>query len=339
MINPLLYRVLSVQSESFECTKMQEFIFDECVELGCDVEFDKAGNLYVTKGISATYPCIVSHMDTVHKILPDNEYMVIADDNIAIAYNPVKNDVTGIGGDDKVGIYIALQMLRELDYCKAVFFVDEEVGCAGSSQAYMDFFLDCRFALQCDRKGNNDFVDSIFGTQLYGNDFHDAILPIITAYGYSETSGGLTDVYQLAENGIGIAVANMSCGYYNPHSDNEIVNLADVENCRRMVYEIMNTCTDYYGYKSVSKSWGYDDWYDKPYNSQSWYDDKKNYDICYSCNEWVAEDELENGYCAGCINWHGDNGVSIAKPIAKKLDYHHKPKAKSNHKQSKTKKK
>lgn len=338
MINPLLYRVLSVQSESFDCAKMQDFIFDECVELGCDVEFDKAGNLYVTKGMSATYPCIASHMDTVHKILPDGEYMVIADDNIAIAYNPVKNDVTGVGGDDKVGIYIALQMLRELDYCKAVFFVDEEVGCAGSSEAHMDFFLDCRFVLQCDRKGNSDFIDNIFGTQLYGNDFHNAILPIITAHGYTETSGGLTDVYQLSENGIGIAVANMSCGYYNPHSDNEIVNLADVENCRRMVYEIMTQCTDYYGYKHTSKSYGhYDDWY-KPYRADSWYDEKKNYAICYSCNEWVAEDEMEEGFCMGCINWHGEYGLTATKPIAKKVNYH-QPKSKTNHKPSKSKKK
>ena len=213
MINPLLLKILNVQSETYDCGRMMDFVLNELFELGCWIDYDKAGNIYAVKGDADHYPCIVAHLDTVHKIVPDNEYVVISDDEYAFAYNPVKHKMTGVGGDDKVGIYIALQMIRELDACKVAFFVDEEVGCLGSAEADMTFFQDVRFVLQCDRKGNDDFVYNIMGMSLYTDRFSNDILPIISAYGYSENTGGLTDVYQLAENGIGVCVANMSGGY------------------------------------------------------------------------------------------------------------------------------
>lgn len=329
MMNPLLLEVLNIQSETYKCERMIDFVMDKCFELGCSLDYDDAGNLYVTKGESDTYPCIVSHMDTVHDILPDNQYKVMYDDEHAFAFNPLKMKMTGVGGDDKVGIYIALQMLKDLDYCKAAFFVDEEIGCRGSAIADMTFFSDVRFVLQCDRKGNKDFVYNIMGTQLYDEKFSDAILPIISQFGYEESTGGLTDVYQLAENGVGVAVANMSCGYYHPHTDEETISLSDVEHCRRMVYQIMISCTDVYSYKHSYKQ--YDTWWKDGGNGIAYYNTKKKdtwYDTpdwsgweyksgiysktidaksktCWDCgNQYKAHEINNHGLCESCTSYH-----------------------------------
>ena len=334
MINPLLLEILQIQSVTYDTERMAEFIIDKCFELGCSVEYDK-GNIYVTKGVSITYPCIVSHTDTVHAIIPDKDYMVVSDDNIAMAYDIRKMQPTGVGGDDKVGIYICLQMLKDLEYCKAAFFRDEEYGCLGSAEADMEFFKDCRYILQCDRKGNSDFVYNIMGVDLYSFDFSDAVAPILERYGYSEHTGGLTDVYQLAENGVGVCVANMSCGYYNPHMDDEMINLADVENCRWMVYEMFKTIISVFPYEIVRKKYnsapskiiGYDsyngDAWGKDYTSKpvfkngvwydsDWYaDDIKNprdVSYCYDCyHEFSKKDLNKYGICEECEKYYHDD--------------------------------
>lgn len=276
-MNKLFYSILNIQSATYETERMAEFIFDYALYMGWEIDIDN-DNLYITKGTSPDgyYPCIVSHTDTVHAIIPDSDYKVIYDDNIAMAYDIKKMQPTGIGGDDKVGIYICLSMLESLDYCKAAFFRDEEVGCLGSGVAMMSFFKDCRFILQCDRKGNKDFVYNIMSTLLYSDKFFSAVNPIISKYGYEESMGGLTDVYTLADNGAGISVANMSCGYWNPHMDDEMINLNDVDNCLNMVYEIMSNCTDVYTHaieKPVYKNYNTNKYYTGKSDYGNWHED------------------------------------------------------------------
>lgn len=348
MMNKLFLEILNVQSYSRETERMAEYIFDHCLSNNYDVAYED-GNLYVTKGISpdGTYPCIVSHTDTVHKIIPDQDYYVVHDDNVAFAYNLSKMQMTGVGGDDKVGIYVCLRMLQDLPYCKAAFFRDEEIGCVGSMSADLTFFKDCRFILQCDRKGNKDFVSDIFCTQLYSQEFSDAIAPILADYGYSETSGGLTDVYQLSEDGVGISVANMSCGYFNPHTDEEMINLHDVENCRSMVFEIMVRCDKRYEHTNIKMKPNYGgryyDWYDEDYymynktdkkdsknievNGNTWdgwtYDKGKYTKVvdykhtgyeCWSCGFDVQYEELSpEGLCDRCEGYHSDY---FSKPVS-----------------------
>jgi len=347
MINPLLLEVLKVQSETYKCDKMIDFVLEKLFELGCSMDYDESGNIYAIKGSADTYPCMVAHLDTVHKIVPDNEYTVISDDEYAFAYNPIKREMTGVGGDDKVGIYIALQMMRDLDHCKAAFFVDEEVGCLGSSEADMEFFKDVRFALQCDRKGNSDFVYNIMGVSLYTEQFSNDIAPILEAHGYSENMGGLTDVYQLADNGIGVCVANMSCGYYNPHCDDEMISLKDVENCRRMVYEIMYKCTDVYECNhEIGRSYSW--WKDggngiaygkdssKDIETLSWYD---NNSTNGSTTDWYDKDwsdwEYNNGKytmtdskwkaCWDCYEVHDKSAIN-SDGLCDRCSIYHNPK-------------
>ena len=45
-------------------------------------------------------------------------------------------------------------------------------------------------------------------------------------------------MFQLVDNGLGVSVANMSCGYYDPHTDNEYVSVSDVNETLDLVLDI-----------------------------------------------------------------------------------------------------
>lgn len=235
-----LVEICKIQSKSGKEEAMLEFVEQRCREYGAVVSYDKKGNLYAKKGDAETYPCMVSHVDTVHDIVPDDEYTVLHKNGAIFAYNYKKFTSTGVGGDDKVGIFITLELLRKFDDIKVAFFVEEETGCNGSRAADKSFFDDVEFVLQCDRKGIEDFVNKISGIELYSDEFSEAIKPILKRYNRTETTGGLTDVKQLATKGVNVCVANMSCGYYRPHRDNEYIVVEDVRNTYKLCVDIIN---------------------------------------------------------------------------------------------------
>lgn len=239
-----LKSVLCVQTYSGQEWRMFAFIVRECKRLGAHITQDEMGNLYVIKGDGRTYPCIVAHMDSVHKIVSD--LSTIEWNGMLTGFNCDTMQQTGIGGDDKVGIYIALRCLEKYDNIKLAFFVNEEQGCVGSAEADMTFFEDCRFVLQADRRGNKDFVTNASGTKLSSKKFKKVVKEYLGWYGYDFSDGMMTDVMQLKENGLGVACANVSCGYYRPHSDDEYVVIHEVENCLGLFESIIENMTEVY---------------------------------------------------------------------------------------------
>lgn len=252
----LLFKILKIQSHSRECEDMLHFLYDYCTGKGYSIDFDESYNLYVTKGTSDSFPCVVAHVDTVHAITKGG--IAVAQyaeaPHIVFGMNPETDQLTGIGGDDKCGIYVALKCLENLPFCKSAFFVDEEIGCVGSSKANLDFFKDCRYILQADRRGNDDFVNNICGG-MSSKEFQDAVLPIITKYGYKFAHGMMTDVMQLRDNDVGISCANMSAGYYNPHQKSEYINLDDLDNVTNMCLHICEELVNTYPYIHTKSSY------------------------------------------------------------------------------------
>lgn len=238
-----LKSVMAIQSSTYETQAMDDFIYEQYEKIikGNEDNYSYVyddGNTYITKGIADTYPCVIAHTDTVHDI--QDNFVVFEDENLMFAMDMDFGLQVGIGGDDKVGIYVALEMLRECDIIKVAFFRDEEHGCLGSREADMRWFENVEFVLQCDRQGYKDFVAEIFGNILFDKKFSDAISDLLSRYGKKETrNGGMTDVYQLTENGLDVCVANLSCGYYRPHCDDEIIYKQEVFDTRDLVYEII----------------------------------------------------------------------------------------------------
>lgn len=240
----LLKKLYKIHSPSGREDRMIKFLISYLKTIpGVRTAQDAYGNLYALKGKSESYPCIVSHLDQVQKLhSPDFQAMETRD--IIFGYSPKNRRFEGLGCDDKNGIFIAIEALKRYDCLKAVFFKEEETGCRGSNNAELTFFDDCLYVLQCDRRGNSDFITTIGFTDLCSHEFISAVNP--ERWGYREENGLMTDVEALKENGLSVSACNISCGYYNHHTDQEITVKRDLLKCWRFVKHIIEDCTDIY---------------------------------------------------------------------------------------------
>ena len=150
---------------------------------------------------------LVAHMDTVHKLKCTQ--IVEQDGKIS--------SPQGIGGDDRCGIFIIMNVVKEL-HCSVLLCEDEEIGGIGARKfAKTEYInnLDVNYMVELDRKGNNDAV------------FYSCNNPEFTAFitdtiGFKEAFGSFSDISVLAP-AAKIAAVNLSSGYYNAHTTNEYV--------------------------------------------------------------------------------------------------------------------
>ena len=281
-----LKEVLSIQSYSRESGAMEQYIIAQLEKID-NIKYwqDEYDNIFVIKGNDKKIvPCFVSHTDTVHEIIP--YYKVIEDDGVLFSINPKTYERVGVGGDDKVGIYICLNALQTFNHFRCVFFANEEIGCIGSNNCDMSFFDNCTVVLQADRKGNSDFIDFTNGLEIFGDDFFDTIQTLLTKYNYKVKEGIYTDVGTLKQRGLEVAAANISCGYYDAHSDNEYVVIEDVEKCKDLMFDIASICTEKQVHLPVIETYT---------NNQPWYLDN-------SYNKYIVRDYnyKKSIYCESC---------------------------------------
>ena len=90
----LLKEILAIQSYSYQSEQMEAYIINRCEEMGYEYVIED-GSIYVRKGFADSYPCIVSHMDTVHRIVEDLTVLQIKDN--LTGFNAVTMEQTGIG--------------------------------------------------------------------------------------------------------------------------------------------------------------------------------------------------------------------------------------------------
>ena len=341
----LLVETLAVQATSKNDSDMIEYLKEKIKSYGLKYSQDTYGNIYVTKGNSKLYSCIVSHIDTVHKIY--GTFEIFQSEDLLFAFSPTEGEQVGIGGDDKVGVTICLNALRDLSNIKVVFFKDEEVGCLGSKEADMKFFLNCNIVLQADRRGNGDFINIASGTTLCSKAFTDDIKPILDAHEYVLTTGMMTDVMTLKDKGLGVSAANISCGYYSPHSSKEIVSISDVEDCYEMMLEIIEPCEgigySHVQYKAKEKSiphstaydygkkyLGYDRFTDEYHSYPSYENPRKSVKMLHETNpmmEFPGESDAEDleeyleeiDICVSDLKSVLDDYITVREKLTEKL--------------------
>lgn len=312
----LLVNTLSIQTESYNSYYMERYIKKFLKKHDIPYHLDSYGNIYATKGSANLYPTMVSHIDTVHDINMNS--VVKRHNDILYSIDSHTMQRTGIGGDDKVGVFITMSCLLHFDNFKAVFFKDEEVGCVGSSQCDSKFFDNSTIVLQCDRKGMGDFVSDIYGIELCDVDLLTDIEDILDHYMRKPVTGGLTDVKSIAKVN-DVQCANINCGYYDPHTDNEYVSITDVVDTLNFCidvfeltmfkrYTMTRDVKDYTNYKP--KMWAYGDnyygWEDEYLTSSSGqqctdcngidtgYDPYMHENYCYTCDKYYPyEDEVQ----------------------------------------------
>ena len=241
----LLKEVLSVPTKTYNEKLMINYLVNWLTKNNIDYKVDDYGNVYAIKQESILippdfyFPCVISHTDTVHDIDTINireEMLPNAQEELKLslkAYNDF-DEPTGIGGDDKCGVFACLTLLKELPYLKAAFFVSEETGCHGSRRADENFFKDVGYAIQFDGPENWMVTEKCFGQVLFDreSDFFNTVDTILTE-GMKDCKTYMvhpyTDVYALRKK-FDFSCINISIGYYDYHTKNEYVVIDDVFN-------------------------------------------------------------------------------------------------------------
>ena len=204
------------------------------------VEEDAFGNIFITKGVADSYPCVTAHFDEVHAPCERN---IIVDVDMIYAVD-ADGERVGIGADDKNGLWIINNLLHTKPVLKVALFVQEErdgdmAGCRGSKACSLSFFNDVRYMLAVDRKGNNEVVTVGKGDiRLCDDDFFPR--DILLKYGYECVPGGRTDVVALKERGLQVPCCNISCGYYNAHKSDEYTVFAHLVTSLTFVSDVID---------------------------------------------------------------------------------------------------
>lgn len=236
----LLKQLYQINSYSDNEDEIRRFVLQQIADLPLRVEVDNYGNVLITKGNAEKYPCVAAHLDEVHQPSVRN----LQEEHGAIFAVDENGEPVGIGADDKNGVWMVIQLLRQIENMKAILFVREEKATFegyrhGSDDCDLAFFNDVKFVLQCDRKGAGDVVTFCTkkGIRLCDDDF----IPewILHKYGYAPVEGGVTDVVHLKQRGLQIPCCNISCGYYNAHKPEEYTTVSELQNSLEFVKTIV----------------------------------------------------------------------------------------------------
>ena len=258
-----LKELLSIPSSTWEEDMVISHLLEICDDKGYHYDVDDMGNVYITKGSSDNYPLVLAHTDTVHSLCEmyvNEEPQPNAQGDMKLSLKAYRKDnglPTGIGGDDKAGIFICLQLLERFDNIKAFFPVAEEIGCKGSLKADEEFFQDVGYAIQFDSTENDTMSLSLMGTQLfeYESDFFKKSKGIILEHGITEWKHHpYTDAMVLSQK-FSFACFNFAAGYYKYHTSEEYVVVEDVVNSTNLGESLIKELgEEHYQYKPQSNS-------------------------------------------------------------------------------------
>ena len=229
----------SVSGKTREMNKLVNFILSKIKKDKklFRITNDKHGNILVTKGAAKTFPAVACHLDTVHPIVTDYKVMVWS--------NPADSrrqwlSPTGIGGDDKNGIWTVLTLLMNDDIpsLKAFFFNDEEIGAIGAKAAASSWFDDVAFIIESDRRGSTDLIFAAGGESSCSKDFQEIVEKTTASRNFTVAKGSFTDVMKI-QTSINVSVMNISNGHYNPHHADEFIDESDMIGCRDAIVDIL----------------------------------------------------------------------------------------------------
>jgi di/tripeptidase len=263
-----LKEVLSVPTKTYKEDLMVEFIVNWLKQNEINYHVDSYKNVYAVKSENQSpsedfyYPCVVCHTDTVHSIEEINvheELLPNAQGDLKLslkAYNDLGLP-TGIGGDDKCGVFACLQLLKEIPNLKVAFFASEETGCHGSVKADASFFKNVGYAIQFDAPENWMITEKCFGQILFDRDteFFESVNKVLSEGMIKEDMEYMvhpyTDVYALRSQ-FDFSCVNFSIGYYNYHTKNEYVVVEDVFNGIEMGKKMIELLGNKLHYKKSS---------------------------------------------------------------------------------------
>lgn len=274
------------------CKKTQEELIewlpDVLIQCGYTDVVKSPGFIYA-KG---TVPVLLTaHMDTVHKKRIKTFYEQEEDGN------HILSSPQGIGGDDRCGIYMILEIIKT-HKCSVLFCEDEESGGIGSKMfcntEFIDELSNFKYLIELDRANSNDAVFY----DCYNEDFINFIL---NNTGYKESYGSFSDISYLAP-ACGVAAVNLSCGYYHAHTLKEEVVIEEMLNTIEVVKKLLDVeCEQFeyivnpylYAYAYYNRDRYYNDYFD--------YDDYDDYEFEHDYSARRYYKTFENNSVHLCV--------------------------------------
>lgn len=207
--------------------ELRHYLVGHLKESGYDV-VKRKGFLYAKGDVPVL---LVAHLDTVHNEIPS---IICRSADGRYIMSP-----QGIGGDDRCGVYMILQIIKEVR-CHVLFCEDEEVGGRGA-RAFEGGGLevDVNYIVEMDRRGNNDAV--------FYNCDNPEFTEFVCSFGFREAAGSFSDISVVAPH-LKTAAVNISAGYYNEHRLHEMIDSFAMQNNVERIIQMAQTPTVKYSY-------------------------------------------------------------------------------------------
>ncbi len=227
----LLKQILAVPTCSRQEQRMVEFLVEHVRQRGVDrcgeIISDEWNNVFIRKGRVEHFPCVAAHIDTVQ---PLRCVEIIQKDGSLIGMDK-QGQRTGIGGDDKAGVFVCLELLERFENIAVALFASEEIGCIGAKHAPATWFEDVGYIIEFDCPGRGLVSYTSSGERLFANDgeFIQTAAPVLQVHGLTRWQRHpFTDVMALRQR-FDFSCLNLSCGYHNWHRSDEYVVVEEVE--------------------------------------------------------------------------------------------------------------
>lgn len=194
--------------------------------LGIPYTVDKHHQIYrITPG----RPLICAHMDQVQRAGCNTVL-----DHDGALYGMTDHQQVGLGADDKNGVWLILQLLKEFPDLSFILTTQEESG-GKLSNLLPDLDLgSIPYGLIFDRNGSGDIIGT--GNDYCAEDLEGDIAAIGKRYGYKPAEGIFSDCDALSEF---VPCVNLSCGYYRAHTDGEYTIFADLQKALALARDLI----------------------------------------------------------------------------------------------------
>jgi putative aminopeptidase FrvX len=245
-----LFKLLSLHSPSGKESRVARYLLPLLKGTMDSVNVDAYGNIYAERkyGDSDYTVLLSAHMDTVAYEQPIPTWR----NNKTEIYTQSKS---ALGGDDKCGIAVHLAVIRALNEftkfngtVKILFSREEEIGCVGAYNAVQVnplWFDDIDCSIVVDRKGNDNIVNGSWGENFCSEDYSQFWVDMAERIGFEgiPQDGSISDTMVFSE--IGINGVNLSAGYYNAHTREEYIKIAEVKRTAQWIITAFDNIEEY----------------------------------------------------------------------------------------------
>lgn len=272
----LMENIVSVSQESLQ-NVLYKFLKDNYKRVIYDEDFLVAeGDIPIA---------LVAHMDTVFKMPPTE---VFYDRKKNVMWSP-----TGLGADDRAGVYAIVQIIKSGFRPHIIFTTDEEIGCVGA-QSLAEIpcpFKELKYIIQLDRRNSNDCV-------FYDCDNED-FKKYVESFGFVTAWGSFTDICEIC-SAWWVAGVNLSIGYRDEHTTSEVLfvgqMLSTIDKVKKMLSEKDIPSFTYIPAKGSYYHWGHHSYYYPGYGYEDYLDYYYDDEVAPVANNYAEYKNFDEYY-------------------------------------------